>query len=295
VLEKVIVPVDGSVTAEVALPYAEEFAARTGTVLTLLFVKETGDYRSENILQAYLDTLAQKAKEGVKEYLKENGNSELKVETKILTGHPAEEIIKFADSQENSRIIMATHGQSGVGTRWTLGSVANKVTKASTRPITLIRAQANKPAIHGKGTILKNILATVDGTKRGEASLPYVKEMAQMLKAEVTFLHIMEKELVTYKMIEVPVSEERKIMAKEYLEKLVDDFKESGISAKYEIWETRGDVGGEIVEYTEKKYVDLVIMAATGHSGIRYWGIGSVTNKVINEANAPVMLVKSHI
>jgi nucleotide-binding universal stress UspA family protein len=296
VLEKVIVPMDGSSTAEVALPYAEEFAARTGAELILLFVKEANDYRSENILQAYLDNLAQKAKEKAQEKAKaiteDQAGGDLDVKTQILTGKPAEEIINFAENQKGSRIIMATHGQSGIGTRWALGSVANKVVRGSSRPITLIRALQDRPEFHIKGT-LRKILATVDGTPEGEASLPYVKDIAQKLKAEVEFLHVMGKELVTYKMIEVPISEERKKAAKEYLEKLVNDFKKSGIAASYAIEETRGDIAAEIVEYTQKHYIDLVIMAAQGHTGFKYWGIGSVTNKVINEGNAPVMVVKA--
>jgi nucleotide-binding universal stress UspA family protein len=133
----------------------------------------------------------------------------------------------------------------------------------------------------------------VDGTKGAEAALPYAKEIALAIKAQVTFLHILVKELVSFKMIEVPISEERRKLAKDYLEKLVADFKKDGISADYALWETRGDVGGEIIEYTEKKYVDLVIMVSQGHSGLRYWGIGSVTNKVISEGNAAVMVVKA--
>jgi nucleotide-binding universal stress UspA family protein len=188
---------------------------------------------------------------------------------------------------------MATHGQSGSGSRWTLGSVANKVVKGSNQTITLIRTQHNKPEYHEK-KFLHTIIATVDGTKAGETALPYVKDIAKKLKkAEVTFLHVMSKELVTYKMIEVPISEERRKAANEYLQNLVDDFKKSGIAANYVIEETRGDIGAEIVEYTQKHYVDLVIMAAQHRSGFKYWGLGSVTNKVINEGNAPVMVVKA--
>jgi nucleotide-binding universal stress UspA family protein len=295
-LEKVIVPLDGSSTAEVALPYAEEFVARTGDELILLFVKEANDYRSENILQAYLDNMAQKARDKATEKARTLPNQSLStdfiIKTKILTGNPADEIINFAESEKGSRIIMATHGQSGTGTRWALGSVANKVVRASSHPITLIRTQHDKPEIHAKG-VLHSIVATVDGTKAGEAALPYVKDIAIKLKAEVTFLTVLGKELVSYKMIEIPISDERREAAKEYLQKLVDEFTRAGISAKYVIEVTRGDIAGEIVEYTQKHYIDLIVMAAQGHTGWKYWGIGSVTRKVIDEGNAPVMIVKA--
>ena len=107
-LEKAIVPLDGSATAEVALPYAEEFTGKTGAELILLFVKEPQDYRSENILQCYLDNVALKAKEVARIYFTESGIKELKVSTKILTGNPAEEILNFSENNPNSKIIMAT-------------------------------------------------------------------------------------------------------------------------------------------------------------------------------------------
>jgi nucleotide-binding universal stress UspA family protein len=289
--DKIIVPMDGSVTAEVALPYAIEFAGRTDSELVLIFVKEQNDYRSEIILQAYLDTLSGKAKEEAKQYLKEPQTSGLKTRTLILTGNPAEEILKFTEKNPNSRLIMASHGQSGFSTRWALGSVADKVTRASATPVTLIRAERDKPAIHAKG-LLKTILAPVDGSKLAEATLPYIKEMARLSNATVIFLQVLQKELASYKMIEILIPEETRKAVHAYLEHLVGDFQQEGISAKYEVWETRGDIAGEIVEYTEKNNVDLVIMATHGHSGLKRLVLGSVSNKVMREGNAPIMLVR---
>jgi nucleotide-binding universal stress UspA family protein len=292
VIEKVIVPLDGSVTAEIALPYAQELIARRGAELTLLFVKEAQDYRSENIIQAYLDSLVKKSIEAASVYLQGKTKPNFKIQTKILTGQPAEEILKFVENLEGGRIIMASHGQSGVGTRWTLGSVADKVARATTKPITMIRADREKPAIHAKG-LLHTILVPLDGSKRAEIILPYVKEMAKLVDAEVILLQVLQIQLVTYKMIEVPVPEETKQAARDYLEGLVADLKKEGINARYEIWETRGDVAGEIVEYTEKKLVDLVAMSTHGHTGPSRWMMGSVSNKVLRQGNAPLMLVRN--
>src|SRR4030042_862923 len=90
---------------------------------------------------------------------------------------------------------MATHGQSGF-TRWALGSVADKVVRATIRPVTIIRAQGAKPAVHEKG-YLSHILAPVDLSKESEAVMPYLEEFASALKAEVTFLFILKRETLT--------------------------------------------------------------------------------------------------
>jgi len=293
VIDKVVIPLDGSVTAEIALPYGEEFIGRRKDAeLILLFVKEPQDYRSENIIQAYLDSLVKKSGKAAMAYAEGSVQPNFKITTKILTGQPAEQILNFVENLEGGRIIMASHGQSGVGTRWTLGSVADKVSRATTKPITMIRADREKPAIHPKG-ILHTILVPLDGSKRAEITLPYVKETALLLKAEVVLLQVLQIQLVTYKMIPVPVPEETKKAAREYLEGLVEEFKKDGINARFEIWETRGDVAGEIVEYTEKKLVDLVVMSTHGHTGPSRWIMGSVSNKVLRQGNAPLMLIRN--
>lgn len=291
-LEKAIVPLDGSSTAEVALPYAEEFAGRTGAELILLFVKEPHDYRSENILQCYLDNMVFKAKESAKPYFQESGIKELNVSAKILTGNPAEEILNFAEKNSNSKIIMATHGQSGVGTRWALGSVADKVARATKVPIVLIRADRDKAAVQPKG-VLKKILAPLDGSKGSEAALPYVGEMAQRLKAEVTFIQIIRVDPNYYGKKPNVIEEEQRVQVAQYLSKVTEEFKKKGINAKYEVITAPGDTANEINVYTNNNYTDIIIMATHGHSGPRRWVMGSVTNYVLREGNVPIMLVRT--
>ena len=60
------------------------------------------------------------------------------VRAELTIGHPAEEIICYADENKFDLIVMATHGRSGIG-RWALGSVAEKVLRASKVPVLLAR------------------------------------------------------------------------------------------------------------------------------------------------------------
>jgi len=189
---------------------------------------------------------------------------------------------------------MASHGQSGVGTRWALGSVADKVVRAVNTPVGLIRALRDKPAVR-EAVRLNKILAPLDGSPESEASLPYIKEAAQKLNAEVTFLQILKTNAVTFQNMEMIVKDldaARKEM-NNYLEKHVQDFQQSGINAKYEIIESWEDPAQEINRYTEFNQMDLIIMATHGWSGVRRWVMGSVANKVLREGNTPLMLIRS--
>lgn len=65
------------------------------------------------------------------------------VRTGVLLGSPAEEIVSIIDEVEADLVLMATHGRSGVG-RWAYGSVAEKVLRASSVPVLVVRPTASK-------------------------------------------------------------------------------------------------------------------------------------------------------
>ena len=68
--ERVLVPLDGSKLAEIALPYAEELGIRTGSAITLLSVLELGGNQD----MAYLNRMVDVTKYQAKKYLVISGN-----------------------------------------------------------------------------------------------------------------------------------------------------------------------------------------------------------------------------
>ena len=137
--EKIVVPLDGSKLAELALPYAKELAARTGSQVTLLRVLTSSEAEDYDKNQVYLKGVAKEVKLDTKKLL-EKPEGEIKVETAVLTGNPAEAIVDYAATKKISLIVMASHGRSGIG-RWTLGSVAEKVVRGGSSPVLLVRSQ----------------------------------------------------------------------------------------------------------------------------------------------------------
>ena len=65
----------------------------------------------------------------------------IKVETLVLLGNPAEEIILSAKHQGADIIIMASHGRSGLS-RWAHGRGTDKVFRAISVPVRGVRARA---------------------------------------------------------------------------------------------------------------------------------------------------------
>ena len=140
----ILLPLDGSETAEAALPDAASVAASNGARVTLLHVvppalaeiyaaaqtipvdQEEGAGR--DAAHRYLDSVRRK--------LRAVG---IDTHTAVTIGDAADAVLAYADEENVDLIAMATHGRSG-WKRWVLGSVAEKVLRAASQPVLLVRA-----------------------------------------------------------------------------------------------------------------------------------------------------------
>lgn len=141
VRHRMLVPLDGSPLAEVALFEALALARlRASEVILLQVVPSTEDALRDGE-DASLSGESRQA--AALRYLKGicSGPAWRSVRTEVVVdiGRPAETILDFADQHSVDRIVMATHGQSGLG-RWVFGSVADKILHAADRTIVLVRA-----------------------------------------------------------------------------------------------------------------------------------------------------------
>jgi nucleotide-binding universal stress UspA family protein len=65
------------------------------------------------------------------------------VSTAVVSGAPAEEIVRFARERGFDLLVLATHGRAGVR-RMVLGSVAEHVVRDATVPVLVVRAAAER-------------------------------------------------------------------------------------------------------------------------------------------------------
>jgi nucleotide-binding universal stress UspA family protein len=148
--KKVLVPLDGSKLAECVLPHVESLATCSpGAEVVLVSVTEriTGfrimDDASQPLGERFAPEAVGKQEKAARKYLdgiaKDLKAKGIKVLTEVLLGKPAEEIAIFATNQGCDLIVMASHGRSGPS-RWTHGSVAEKVFRANCAPLLMVRA-----------------------------------------------------------------------------------------------------------------------------------------------------------
>jgi nucleotide-binding universal stress UspA family protein len=93
VYEQILVPLDGSELAEVALPYAEEFATRLGSKITLLYVSEPPDDQC-HMHFFYMQRMAENVGKDAERKIGQIAKKEIKANWEILMGYPAEQIVK---------------------------------------------------------------------------------------------------------------------------------------------------------------------------------------------------------
>jgi len=276
--ERILVPLDGSQLAEIALPYAEELSGRLGSEVTLIYVSESIDDPHRHMHQFYMQKMAESTKQGAETYTRKLGKElAIQVRSVNLAGNPAGEIVEYADKEGIGLIVMSTHGQSGIG-RWTIGSIANKVVRATKQPVVLIRAEGPRPDVPQKD-MLRKALLPLDGSRESEAAIPYVAELASRLGISVVLLQVLA------------IGD--KALAEDYLEKIGAQLKQKGVTVESQV--RFGEAATEIIDLADEIRADVIAMSTHGRSGIGRWVLGSVAERVLYEGNTPLLLVRGTV
>jgi len=275
---KVVVPLDCSPLAEVALPYAEEIAGKMGSDMVLLTVLPSEESKDVQNHITYSKKMVTSTKIHVKKYIGNHRDCEVNISTATRTGNPAEGILNYADKGYPCLIVMATHGRSGIS-RWAIGSVADKVVRATSKqPLLLVRAKGAHPEVRAK-RILKKGLVPLDGSSQSESVLPYISDIARNLEMELTLLRVIHK------------AENNFVEAENYLRHWCDNLASQNVTAGYEV--RVGSAAEQIMDYADETATDLIAMTTHGQTPINMFSLGSVAQKILLDGNSPLFLVKA--
>ena len=182
---RILVPLDGSMLAERAIPHAEQFARIFGSSIILLQVLDPTSYHENPNPVDPLSWQIRKAEadmymNGITTRLRENlrGNtpqSKSKDEKKaqvtysIREGKPAENIIDFAHNEHIDLLIISTHGSGGLS-RWNMSSITQKILNLIYLPLLIVRSYDLQEETSEK-IRYRRILLPIDSSRRAECSL----------------------------------------------------------------------------------------------------------------------------
>jgi len=144
----------------------------------------------------------------------------------------------------------------------------------------------------------ETILVPLDGSKRAEAILPHVEELARHFGAKVIFLQILEDAMVLGYGEVVDIStyqqdrDQRKNEAESYLAGLEGVFEEKKINAQ-KIISSYGSVVQSILDTAEGEGADLIAMASHGRGSLSRVFYGSVAAGVLHRIDRPLLIIRS--
>ena len=136
---RILLPLDGSDTAERAVPHATRQAERFRAQLILLRAVEPILYARS--LEA-LDDVVQQRLDWARDYLEsvatEARERGIPVKTVVMEEAPHVAITQYAETNQVDLIVLSSRGLTGPS-RWLMGSVADRVVRGARVPVLLVK------------------------------------------------------------------------------------------------------------------------------------------------------------
>jgi nucleotide-binding universal stress UspA family protein len=280
--DRIVVPLDGSPLSECALPYARYMAAHCKAPVLLL-----------SCLGGVPDSLHGL----IGDYLQRTGGL-LRAAGVEVTGlaHPdlaAEGIVDEGDRQPGTLLVMSTHGRTGTR-RWALGSVTDRVVRASRSAMLVVHPEAAAPPaeVH-----LQTLIVPLDGSALAEQALAPALALARTIGLRLHLLRVAAAEDALH--LRTPsfagawreMAEESVAASEEYLQAAAARLRGEGAAAECTL--LYGSAAECIVDFAENTADGMVVMTSHGRSGIGRWLLGSVAERVIRYSPRPVLLLRA--
>jgi nucleotide-binding universal stress UspA family protein len=292
-----LVPLDGSTTAEQALPVAAAIARRTGTRLHLATVLPPMPVPLVGEEPGTEPGFEQKLRDQSLEYLKATADAlgtthGLDVTFALLDGAPVHALAEHARVRHVGLIVMTTHGHSGVNRLW-LGSVADRLLRRTRAPVLLLRPKDGTPH-----TEFRHTLVALDGLAEGERILGPAIELGSLASdSRFTLVQVLEPPVSLITRLALSGStmrphwrELQENCARSYLERVATRMRQRGQCVDTRVLSGPG-VGEGILDLAQTIGADLVVVGTHGARGVERMLLGSVADKVIRGASQAVLVV----
>lgn len=294
-IQRILVPVDGSPLAEQALCQAVAMAGAFDAEVLLLRVQEpeahTGGF-SDSVSWRLRRAEASSALEQLAERLRAAGR---RVASAVAEGRAAEEILKAVHERPADLVVLSTHGASG-HSRFHLGSTAHKVVAEAGVSVLIVRVSEDRDAGPVEARHHR-IMVPYDGSQRAQWALGLSSSIARALGSELLLVHVVDTRELQGQAPTTP--EERELarrvaardrsLATEYLGHMQQVLSGSGITVRTRLYDSP-NVAEALCRLAEDEQVSLVVMSAHGSSGAAPWSYGSVADRLIAYGTTPLLV-----
>jgi nucleotide-binding universal stress UspA family protein len=262
-IRTVIVPLDGSATAESALRPAIQIADRAEAKLVLLTTR--WELTSIDTVHRYLDARIA--------FLEHDA------EPLVILDRDAPDAILLASEEPDTLVCMTTRGRGAVSEA-VLGSVAAEVVRGCRSPVVLVGPHA-RPDWALPDTPL--VLAGFDGSDHSRAGIRSAGRLAAALGGRVRVVEVA-------RLADVIAVPRHSMDHVDDLEALVAELRSAiRVPADYEVVDG-DDMADRLIAEVVERGAALLALGTHGRTGFRRAVLGSVTTRAFRHAPVPVLV-----
>lgn len=208
------------------------------------------------------------------------------VRVSVESGTPEEEIVRLAEANESSLIVVGAKPREGA--RLLLGHVAERVVRYAHTSVLV--ARPGKPT--GK------LLVTTDFSDGSLPALAVAGEIARSMGTEATLLHVAKPPSSALPSALMPLGDTWMPPSKAALEELdrlglktLEGLAKQHGLTRFE--QVEGDPADVIVERARALDVEMIVMGSRGRRGLARLVLGSVAEKVIRHSETSVLVARA--
>ena len=267
----ILVPLDGSQSAENALGLASRFGAAFGHPLRVIHIADPHQSSEElkpatERFVAYGEALAKRL-----------GVPTTGTSFEVFAGNAAEMISALAE--DAAFVVIASHGRGGFRAMF-MGSVADKVVRTSHAPVIVVPAVGDAPGAPTK------LMVALDGSDEAELALGPARQIAAAFGAELILLRAFNPA--------PPVTTEFGVYPPE-LPAMLEEETKSYLASVAKPGEgtviAMGDAASALVDSAKEVDADFVVMTSSGKGAAKRFVIGSTTSRVMHSLHRTIMVI----
>lgn len=220
----------------------------------------------------------------------------LQVSAVVIDGPAAERICSWVHDHGVDLTVMGVGGDN----HWPyagLGATARRVAEASKGSVLLVPSTE----IGDEPIKYRRVMTPLDGSSRSECALPIAVGIAAAHGAEIDLVHAapnidltetgpLEAEALA---LRDQLRHRNERVAEQYLKQVRTRLPRTQASTRTRVMAS-GDPRHAIARAAVEDHADIIVLSSTGLSGHADLSVGSVADYLINHANTPILLVRSH-
>ena len=296
-IQRILVPLDGSCLAETALAHAAALAASLGTELLLLRVVEA--HSVPDPMASGIDWRLRRAEAeaylgGVANRLRAAG---VEAATAVVAGKAADKIVGFARARGADLVILSAHGR-GEASRFPLGGTVQKVLSNAPFSVMVVRP-AEGGAAPAIGLRYRRIVVPVNGSAASEWALCLAASIARQHDAELLMLQIAPEAPPAWERVPRSAEETELVerlqgfqrqRVEKYLHELAFQLADSGIQVRGRV-APAPQVARGIQEAALEEGADLLVLSAHAAGGAAF-PHGGVAEHLLAQSAIPVLVLQ---